>query len=136
MTFVCIPGGPAVFSHGNVAPVPDCCLDAPATEGVFGTMTVRLTNITAAIPTRAQRLWCTFPVLLTLGSDGESGEAGSVHRVLLSITSQCLFITCVRRALTKWPYERPTLMLNYKTGLVTILLRNVDGCAKIKLVIG
>src|SRR6476646_2223913 len=96
MTFVCIPGGPAVFSQGAVAPSRSLCPGAPAAPGIFGTTSVKLASITAAIPTNAQRLWREIPDLLALTSH----ESGLMQRVLSAITKRGLFI-CVLMAFNK-----------------------------------
>src|SRR5262249_38677451 len=67
-TFIRMPGGPAVFSHGDIGPETECCLAALATIGAFGTTTPRLARMAAAIPSKAQRLWRYFPDLLALAS--------------------------------------------------------------------
>src|ERR671924_2182447 len=63
MTFVVIPGGPPVFSHGAVAPWGDLSPKAPVAAGVLWSVRIGTIRIAAAIASPPRRLYGEFSEL-------------------------------------------------------------------------
>ena len=71
MTFVLIPGGPAVFSHDPVTPLPDLRPVAGAATGVLGSARITAVRVATAIAIEKR---CFFMLRMFLSDVKESFE--------------------------------------------------------------
>jgi hypothetical protein len=92
MTFVVTPGGPAVFSHGAVAPFPDLERGALAAAGVLWSARIGTIRIAAAIASLRKQRYCELTRLIALGSNG---ECGSISVALRRIAKRFFSLICV-----------------------------------------